>query len=160
MPRVNPAGHVSDRITDAASEGAPFDTVIVYVCGVEPSATTLETPSVFVTETSAEVLTVVEVVFELLLPGVGSLVPSLLTAAVFESTVPLATEEATLTWTVKTCWAPAASPLVFEQVTACPEAEQLDEEPLVWKVVPAGSASETWKPPVLLEGPLLVTVSV
>ena len=45
-------------------------------------------------------LTVVEVVLLVLLPGVGSLVPSEVTVALFESTVPCATEEATLTWTV------------------------------------------------------------
>ena len=70
----------------------------------------------------------------------------------FESTVPLATEEATLTCTVKHCLPPAARPLVLEQVTFWPVAEQADELPL-WKLVPAGSGSLTWKPPVLLEGP-------
>ena len=93
-------------------------------------------------------------------PLFGSLVPSEATEAVFESTVPSATLEATLTWTVKAVLPPAIRPEVLLQVTFWPEAEQAADEPLVWNVVPVGSASETWKPPVLSEGPLFVTVSV
>ena len=55
---------------------------------------------------------------------------------------------------------PAARPEVLVQVTFCPEAEHVADEPDVWNVVPLGSVSETWKPPELFEGPLLVTVSV
>src|SRR5438067_347054 len=109
---------------------------------------------------SAAVLTVVEVVFEPLLLGVGSAVPSLVTVAEFWSTVPSGTEEATVTWTVKTLVPLAARPEVVEQVTFWPTAEQPALEPELEKLVPLGSVSLTWKPPTLTEGPLLVTVNV
>ena len=72
--------------------------------------------AVLAIERSASVCTVVEVVLLVLLPGVGSLVPSEVTEAVFESTLPSATEEATVTCTVKLWLEPAARP-VDVQVT-------------------------------------------
>ena len=109
---------------------------------------------------SAWVWTVVDVVFDVLLPGVGSAVPSELTGPEFWSNVPSGTEEATVTWTVKTLVPLAARPEVVEQVTFWPTAEQPALEPELEKLVPLGSVSLTWNPPTLASGPLLVTVNV
>src|SRR5450759_2925750 len=82
------------------------------------------------------------------------------TLAVLWRTVALATDEATVTWTVKAWLAPAMRPVARVQVTTWRTAEQAADEPATWKVRPVSSVSLTWKPPVLSEGPMLLTVSV
>jgi hypothetical protein len=79
VPRVNPAGHVSARDTAAAFEGPALLTVIVYVRTTPSPAVTLVTPSVFVTERFAEVVTVFESV-AVLLALFGSVVVELTVA--------------------------------------------------------------------------------
>ena len=81
VPRVNPAGHVSLRLTAVASDGPALLTVIVYVCVVGAPAITDATPSVFVTDRSALRVTVF-VSLALLFPAAGSDTP-LVTLAVF-----------------------------------------------------------------------------
>src|SRR5439155_1257731 len=76
-----------------------------------------------------------------LLPLVLSVVPSLVTVAVFERTVPLATPAPTVTWIVNTWSAPAARPVVLVQVTSWPLAEQVELLPLSFIVRPASHLS-------------------
>ena len=109
---------------------------------------------------SARACTVVEVVLEVLLPVFPSVVPVDETAAVLLSRVPSATAAPTVTCTVNTVVALTFTVADRLQVTACPTAEQSVLEPVVLKVVPAGSVSVTVIPPVCTDGPLLVTVSV
>jgi hypothetical protein len=78
-PRVNPAGQVSLSDTACASDGPVLLTVIVYVRTTPSPATTVDTPSVLLTERFAEVVTVFESVAELF-PGVGSVVVELTVA--------------------------------------------------------------------------------
>src|SRR5947208_7202015 len=148
--KLVPAGTASVSVKPALSEGPRLSTLTVKVSSVPAVAGS--GAAVLVTFRSALVFTVVEVVLEVLLPELGSVVPSELTLALLCSTVPSATEEATVTWMVKLGVPPAATPLVFEQVTSWPTAEQVAEEPLDWKLVPAGSVSVVWKPPMLSEG--------
>src|SRR5262245_8800597 len=102
---------------------------------------TFETPSVFVTDRSARVSTVVCAAGLVLLPGVGSVVPSKATDAVFETTEPLVADDASLRWIVKAASLPVARPVVFVHVTTWVEAEQAEDEPAVWNVRLAGSVS-------------------
>src|SRR5207253_6587047 len=90
VPRVNPVGHVSAIETFCASEGPELLTVIVYVRVTPSPAVTVVTPSSFVTDRFAEVVTVFESV-AVLLPEAGSLVVEL---TVTESTCGLAVVEA------------------------------------------------------------------
>jgi hypothetical protein len=73
VPCANPAGHVSLSETPCAFDGPALFTVIRYVYVTPSPAVTLVTPSDFVTDRSAEVVTVFESVAELF-PGVGSVV--------------------------------------------------------------------------------------
>src|SRR5690242_2618998 len=98
---------------------------------------------------SALACTVVDVVFDVLFTPFGSVVPSEVTVAEFERTVPSLTPAPTVTWIVNSAFAPLARPVVFVHVTTCPTAEQPTVDPADWNVVPAGSVSETWNPPVL-----------
>jgi hypothetical protein len=66
VPWANPAGHVSFNDTACASDGPPLLTVIKYVYVVPSPAVTLVTPSVFVTDRSADVFTTFESVAALL----------------------------------------------------------------------------------------------
>src|SRR5262245_22097991 len=81
VPWLKPAGQVSVRLTPVAADGPAFATVIVYVYVTPSPATTVATPSVFVTSTSALASTVF-VSVAVLFPGAGS-VASLLTVAEF-----------------------------------------------------------------------------
>ena len=117
--------------------------------------------ALFEIDRSACVLTVVEVVLLVLLPPVGSFVPSEVTVALFDSTVPSATEERDLHVDGE------RRRTAGGEARACScrsrsgrRRSRARDEPAVWKVVPAGSVSLTWKPPMLSDGPLLVTVSV
>jgi hypothetical protein len=75
VPRVKPAGNVSASETACASDwSAGFVTVIVYVWVTPSPATTLVTPSDFVTERFADVVTVFESVAVLLLVFPSSVV--------------------------------------------------------------------------------------
>src|SRR3989442_11963363 len=85
--------------------------------------------AVFVMETSANVLTVVEVVFEVLLLELLSGVPFEATVALLVRTVPLATLAPTVTWTVKGKFPPTARPLEVVHVTVWPDAEHPELEP-------------------------------
>src|SRR2546426_550725 len=101
--------------------------------------------SVLVTDRSAEVLTVVSVVFEVLLVVLPSAVPVEETEAWLNRWVPPATPEPTVTWTVKVVVPFTARVTEREQVTTWAAAEQ---SVLGAKVVPAGRVSETLTPPV------------
>jgi len=101
----------------------------------------------------------VETVFEVLLPLLPSAVPVEATLAEFWITVPAVVVPGTVVWIVKTFVPVAARPAAVH-VTSCPAAEHPAVVPGVENVVPAGSVSDTDKPPVLSEGPLLVTVTV
>jgi hypothetical protein len=79
VPRANPAGQVSLSDTACASDGPSLWTVIAYVYVVPSPAVTLVTESDFVTDRSAEVVTVFESVPVLLLPS-GSVVDELAVA--------------------------------------------------------------------------------
>src|SRR4051794_11540184 len=70
VPRVKPAGQVSDRETPAAFDGPALLTVIVYVRVTPSPAVTPVTPSDFVTVSSARSTVVVAVA--VLLAGVSS----------------------------------------------------------------------------------------
>jgi hypothetical protein len=88
-PWANPAGQVSLSDTACASDGPPLLTVIVYVRVTPSPAVTLVTPSVLLTDRSAEVFTTFESI-PVLFPGVGSVVDEL---AVAEFTCGLAVVE-------------------------------------------------------------------
>ena len=79
MPWLKPAGHASESATFCASEGPPLLTVIVYVRVMPSPAVTVVTPSDFVTDRSAEVLTTFESVAESF-ADTGSLVEELTVA--------------------------------------------------------------------------------
>jgi hypothetical protein len=66
VPCANPAGQVSLSDTPCAFDGPALFTVIVYVRVTPSPAVTLVTPSVFVTDRSADVVTVFESVAALL----------------------------------------------------------------------------------------------
>jgi len=121
-------------------------------------ATTGSAESTFVSERSADVVTAVCVVFDVLLPGV-SVVPVEATAAEFVRSVPFGVEADSLTWIVNACDALAARPVVFVHVTIWPAAEQAELDPYVWNVRNGDSVSVTTNPPVLSDGPVFVTVS-
>ena len=70
-PRVKPLGQVSVRVTPEAIDGPALLTTIAYVCVEESRIETLVTPSDFVTDRSALVLTVV-VLLAMLLFEFGS----------------------------------------------------------------------------------------
>jgi hypothetical protein len=76
VPRLKPAGQVSESETACASEGPALLTVIVYVRVIPSPAVTLVTPSVLVTDRFAEVTTVFESV-AVLSPVCGSVVVEL-----------------------------------------------------------------------------------
>src|SRR5207248_3809502 len=97
VPRLKPVGQLSLTLTDVASDGPALLTVIVYVCTVAAPVVTLDSPSLFVIDTSALACTSVEVVLLVLFPLVGSVVPSVATEAELRRTVPSATEEGTCT---------------------------------------------------------------
>ena len=122
-------------------------------------ATTGSAESAFVSERSADVVTVVCVMFDVLLPGV-SVVPVDATAAEFVRSVPFGVEADSVAWIVNAWEALATRPVVFAQVTRCPAAEHAKLDPDVWNVRNGDSMSVTTNPPVLSDGPLLVTVSV
>src|SRR5664280_973202 len=83
------------------------------------------------------------------------------TLALLWRIVPAATDEATVTWTVKAWLAPAVRPVARRQVTSWPDGlVQATDEPATWNVVPLGRVSLTVKPPVLSDGPVFVTVRV
>ena len=110
-------------------------------------------------ERSALVCTVVDVALLVLLPVFGSAVPSVPTDAVFESTVPFGTDEASVTWIVIVRSPPAARPVVSTQVTSWPRrSSRPSYRPREGQA--ASSVSVMWKPPVLSDGPLLCTVTV
>src|SRR5437763_8323175 len=108
--------------------------------------------------TSATACTRVSVVLESSLAPLGSVVPFEATVAVFARWEPSGAEEARVTSTVKESESPEARPVELEQLRDCPVAEHRRSDPAAWKVVPAGRASGMVNPPVLSEGPLLVTV--
>src|SRR5262249_22453475 len=81
IPCANPAGHVSERLTLVASDGPEFATWITYVQVTPSPAVTLDTPSLFVTERSAEVAT--ESVSEAVLLRLFGSATGLETVAVF-----------------------------------------------------------------------------
>src|SRR3954447_17314550 len=107
--------------------------------------------------TSAWASTVVEVSLLVSLPAVGSRVPFEATVALLATTVPLATELGTVTWIVIVRLAPGTRPAVETRLRAGPVALQPLVEPVVLKTVPFGRVSLTVNPPVLSDGPLLVT---
>lgn len=135
------AGNVSATVAEAALLGPAFDAVIVYV--TDPPGTAVATPSVFVIERSAEVLTAV-VVTELSPPGFGSFVDEL-TVAVLVIVPPDGIVGLTFTTSVK-----LAFPIpkdAFVQLTApvAPTAGVVQLQPpgeaSETKVVPAGTES-------------------
>jgi len=146
----------SVRLTWSASEEPLLWTERVKARGAPPAVTVAES-NVLVTLRWTSSWTFVCVVLLVLLPGVGSVVPSEATVALFARSAPLSAVDARVTWSVNTWSACAASPVVFVQVTSWPAAEQ--PAPL-WKVRSAGSVSATWNPPALSDGPSLWTVSV
>ena len=92
---VNEAGKVSATVAPVALLGPAFEAVMVYVTA--PPAVTVVTPSVFVTERSAEAAIVSLSVAELL-PGVGSVTPAgAVTVAVFERVPEAAADTVPLT---------------------------------------------------------------
>src|SRR5262245_9295692 len=123
---------------------------------------TFVTPSVFVTDRSASVSTVVCAAGLVLLPALGSVVPPAAeaTVAVFDTTEFLGADDASLTWIVKIASAPAARPVEFVHVTTWPAAEHAGDEPAAWNVRLAGRVSVKLNPPVLFDGPPLWTVIV
>ena len=132
---MKPAGQVSERLTPVAVLGPALRTVMVKV-RVRPSpAVTVVTPSLLVTERSADVATVV-VVVALSLAAFGSLVAAE-TVAVLLMTVPAATLAPTWTMSVKVWVAPAAR-LAIVQVTV-----PLPPTAGVVQLKPAGAVSET-----------------
>ena len=66
VPRVNPAGHVSDKLTPVASDGPALVIVVVYVRTTPSPAVTVVAPSVLVMDRFALVRTVLESVAVLL----------------------------------------------------------------------------------------------
>ena len=83
-------GNVSATVTPEAFDGPAFDATIVYVTDVP--ATSVDEPSVFVTETSAEPVSVSVSVAESL-PGVGSVVPEGTATVTVFANVPVALGE-------------------------------------------------------------------
>src|SRR5436853_178899 len=71
VPRVNPLGQFSARLTPATADGPALLTMIVYVRLIRSPAVTLVTPSVFEIDRSAVVTTVV-LLFAVLLLEFGS----------------------------------------------------------------------------------------
>src|SRR5438270_643446 len=113
----------------------------------------------FVMTRSAEVCTVV--LFLLRRLPLSTLFPyTTLFRSVFLTTVPSATEEGTFTWTVNESPRPLASPSSEEHTTEFASQSKRVSGLLTEKTVPAGRVSVTENPPVLSEGPLLVTESV
>src|SRR2546430_2038245 len=110
--------------------------------------------SALVTDRSAEVLTLVSVVFEVLLVVSPSAVPVEETEALLNRWVPSATPVPTVTCTVKDVVPFTARVSEREQVTTWTAAEQ---SVLGAQVVPAGRGSGTLIPPVWVDGPLFVT---
>ena len=115
-----------------------------------------------VTDRSAVGTCTVVVAVPLSLPGFGSDVAEV-AVAVFERTVPFATEESTATVRVKTALPAAREAMEQETVPAAPTAGVVQLQPpgelSETKVVPAGRVSESDTEAALL-GPLLVTVMV
>src|SRR3954452_5257453 len=84
VPRVNPAGNVSETLTAVAFEAPLFVTVTVYVCTTAEPAVTEVTPSVFVIDRSACGVNV-SVSVAALFAVVASVVPAgAVTVAVFD----------------------------------------------------------------------------
>ena len=83
-------------------------TLIVNVCEAPPAVTVAES-NVLVSESWTSSSIVVVAASLVSLPLFGSTVPSLVTFAVFERTVPLSSVESAVTWTVKALSPPAAS---------------------------------------------------
>jgi hypothetical protein len=153
-----PTGSVSDSDMLAALLGPLFVTVIEYVRLLP--ALTGSGLSVFVTDTSADVLTVV-VAVALSLPALLSPVP--LSVAVFEITVPVATLASTFTVNVNTALPTAIEAFVQLTVPPAPIAGVVQLQPPGdendTNVVPAGSVSDIDAFAALL-GPALATVIV
>src|SRR4029450_6193198 len=106
VPRVKPAGQMSDTLTAWASEGPPVVTVVVHVRVTPSPAMTWVTPSLLTMLRSAWVATVV-VSVELLLAGLGSWVRSDVAVAVLLMTVPAGTFALTVAWMVTLTEPPA-----------------------------------------------------
>jgi hypothetical protein len=133
---VKPAGRVSASWTARATDGPALVTVIVYVAA-EPGTGDDGTIDL-ATETSAEVVTDVEMAEELLVVLRSSVVEEIV--AVFASVAPAASARSTVVTIVNDGVAPIAR-LPTEQVTVVPLNVQAGDDEAGTKVTPTGSLS-------------------
>jgi hypothetical protein len=157
--KVVSTGKASNRLTLAATLGPALFAVMVYV-RLFPVYTGSGVP-MLVTERSADAATVV-VAVSLSFPGFPSAVAEV-AVAVFESTVPSATEGATATVNVKTALPTANDGFEHDTSPPAPTAGVVHDHPAEagkeTNVVPAGSVS-LQEAEEAASGPLLDTVIV
>lgn len=153
VPRVKPAGHVSESDTPVAVPGPALLTVIVYVRTTPSPAVTVVTLSVLVTERSAWLATVVVAVAELF-PVMLSLGD--VTVAVFVNVPGVGGAVTTI---VKAAAAPAAMDPRVHVTVSVPL--QVHPDPLAeTNVVPSGMVSVTLTDVAATVAELLLTVMV